>query len=306
MAQHDHSTGLPPVPTWPEVESQVYYPRWFALSIGLFFLVTGVIGFFTIEPIIPPNFPLWIARLATAIYAFLGAVAVEWAIRDMLFPTRIRHAAPGVLPEVPQEPVLYEGSTVHGRLTHELVDRAEGWELRPSPRLLRNDRRFFLGFGIPFTLVFIGLLTWGLHDHIKRGGWVGAAMAATLLALMSGGTAIGLMWMLVKASYRRLGRLTIPRDGGELQLNISEAICSQDLAEGIKWAFQGETKRQQLSIPREMVAAVQLCPWKYASGINDPTATWAVQGLLVLTSPEESIYQRLPLMLTGDFVAPRD
>ena len=34
---------------------------------------------------------------------------------------------------------------------------------------------------------------------------------------------------------------------------------------------------------------------------NDQEATWAVQGLLVLASPAETVYHRLPLMLTANF-----
>jgi hypothetical protein len=33
---------------------------------------------------------------------------------------RVRHAADDVLADVPREPVLWEGSVMHGRLTHEL------------------------------------------------------------------------------------------------------------------------------------------------------------------------------------------
>jgi hypothetical protein len=50
-------------------------------------------------------------------------------------PAHVRHAAPGVLPNVPQEPVVCEGSFVHGRLTHELWEDARGWQFRPAGRL---------------------------------------------------------------------------------------------------------------------------------------------------------------------------
>jgi hypothetical protein len=55
-------------------------------------------------------------------------------------------------------------------------------------------------------------------------------------------------------------------------------------------------------IPRERVVAVQLCPWKYVVGDRGRETTWAVQGLLVRASSEEEAYERLPLLLTSDFL----
>lgn len=111
--------------------------------------------------------------------------------------------------------------------------------------------------------------------------------------------------MLMRAGYRRLSTLTIPGNGNDLELDspIEPNPERIDLAEGLKWVFLAETKRQRLMIPRELLRAVQLCPWKYyVRGGGEGTATWAVQGLLVLGCPEEGVYQRLPIVLTSDFV----
>jgi hypothetical protein len=200
--------------------------------------------------------------------------------------------------------VIHEGAVVHGRLTHELREDAQGLQFRPSERLWRNGSGFLYGFGIPFLVLFAGLVTWAFHDEPKMGGWVTSAILGIFLTTISGGTAFLLIAMIMRASYRRLSRLTIPRDGSDLELDSPEEPNPQktDLAEGLKWVFLGATKRQRLRIPRPLVVAVQLCPWKYVTGSSERQMTWAVQGLLVLASREEAVYRRLPILLTGDSV----
>jgi hypothetical protein len=294
-----------------EVESEVHVPGWWLVFLaGALFLILGIGAFLAIGRNFAPGLPIWIARLSTALFALIGAVPFAHALQLRLRPTRVRHAAPEVLPDVPNEPVPREGSVVHGRLTHELAEAGQGLEFRPAARHWRNDLRFILGFGIPFLTFFAGLLTWEFHDRL---GWVVGAVAAIGLTLLSGGTAGLLIGMILRAGYRRLGRLSIPRDGGDLQLDLPQepdadsAVGlrrddarkhSADLAEGLRWVFLGETKRQQLTIPRNLVAAVQLCPWLYKVGSS---STWAVQGLLVLTLSAGNVRHRLPLFLTSDF-----
>ena len=109
----------------------------------------------------------------------------------------------------------------------------------------------------------------------------------------------------MRSGYRRLSKLTIPRDGSDLELESAATpnVEKTGLIEGLKWVFAGGTEKRRLPIPREMVVAVQLCPWKFAVVRSaDRSTTWGVQGLLVLASPESTEYHRLPLLLTGDFV----
>ena len=118
---------------WQDVDSEVCRPGlWLVLAVGAFFLLMGAIAFFTVIHLVPPGFPVWIARLCTIVFASLGGVCFAWAVGGIISPAHIRHAAASVLPSVPQEPVTREGSVVHGRLTHELTEDASGWQLRPS------------------------------------------------------------------------------------------------------------------------------------------------------------------------------
>jgi hypothetical protein len=294
------------VAAWQEVESTVHCPgRWLALLVGGVFLLAGGMGFVVIGGAVPPGFPFWFSKVFWAIFALLGGVIVAWIIGTTILPAHILHASLDVLPDVPREPVIREGAIVYGRLTHELNEEDQGWQLRPSERLRRNDMGLLFGFGIPFLVLFSGLLAWVFQSQLKIGGWAVSAVCGIALTAISGGTAVLLIGLMMRAGYRRLSWLTIPRDGSDLELDSPEEPNPEkaDWAEGLKWVFLGETKRHRLSIPRELVVAVQLCPWKYVvAGSGGRQITWAVQGLLVLTSPKEGVCHRLPLLLTSDFV----
>jgi hypothetical protein len=200
--------------------------------------------------------------------------------------------------------VICEGSVVHRRLTHELYEDVRGWQFRPSERLWRNDKGLLFGFGIPFMVFFVAITTWSLHNLPQVGGWVAAAFWATCLTAICGGLVFLVIALVLRAGYRRLSWLTIPRNGSDLELDSPEEPNPEkvDLGEGLKWVFLGESKRQRLSIPRELVVAVQLCPWKYVVSSGEQRTTWAVQGLLVLASSKEAVNHRLPILLTSDFV----
>lgn len=295
------------IAAWQEVESAVYCPgRWLALLVGGGFLLTGGVAFVTIGGAVQPGFPFWFAKVFAATFALLGGIIVAPIIGTTIFPTHIRHTSLDWLPNVPREPVICEGAVVHGRLTHQLYENDHGWQFRPSERLWRNDKGLLFGFGIPFLVAFAGLLTWVFHSRLAIGGWAISAICGMLLTSLSGGTAFVLIGMMMRAGYRRLSRLTISRNGSDIELDLPEEpnAAEADLAGALKWTFLGDTKRQRLTIPRELVVAVQLCPWKFVvSGTGGRQSTWAVQGLLVLASCDESSYHRLPLVLTGD-VAP--
>ena len=222
-------------------------------------------------------------------------------MKGICLPSRVRHAAPDVFPNVPKEPVICEGSVVHGRLTHELRETVQGWEFQPVRNSWRNDKRFLLVFGIPFLTLFSAVLTWVLHSQLTIAGWPLAAVCGVFATAICGGSVFLLIGMIIRSGYRRLSTLTIPRSGNYLELELAEAakLENADLAEGLKWLFIGETKRQRLTIPCELVVAVQLCPWKFAVMTE---RSWAVQGLLVLASRDTGVYHRLPILLTSDFV----
>jgi hypothetical protein len=239
------------------------------------------------------------------IFVLAGSIVLALAIRLISLPIKVRHAVFDVLPNVPTEPVICEGSIVHGRLTHELCETAQGWEFRPAGGVWRNDRRFLFGFGIPFLILFSGSLTWVFHSQLNLAGWAVSALYGIIVTAACGGSAFLLIYMIVRSGYRRLSKLAIPRNGNELELESAEVpkLENADLTEGLKWLFVGETKRQRLTIPRGQVVAVQLCPWKFVTaGAGARDTTWAVQGLLVLTFSEKTAYHRLPVLLTGDCV----
>ena len=136
---------------WQEVESEVYRPGLrLGGSVATVFLLAGAIGFLTLGGIVPPGTRYWVVMIGAAALALLGVAMGVATLCVIIWPARVYHTSLDVLPDVPREPLICEGWIVHGRVTHELCEDAQGWQYRPSERLWRNDKRFFFGFGIPF------------------------------------------------------------------------------------------------------------------------------------------------------------
>jgi hypothetical protein len=284
-----------------EVESKVHHP---GTGLGLFgggvFFVVGVVALANVHRIVNPGEYIWVFYLGTGLFAAMGGIVLGATLAKRLRPTRVRHAAADVLPDVAGEPVP-EGSGVYFRLTHELVDDGRGGrQFRPATQAWRYDRNFLLGFGIPFGIFFTGLLTWAFHNRYGF-AWPMAATLAIGAALFCGVVPVTLVGFLMRATYRRLGRLDIPRDGGDLEWTEPADPDFDPAApvKGLRWVSVGDVKRRHVTIPRNQVAAVQLCPWKYKRDDNEMHS--GVQGLLVLTPSAEGVRERIPLFMTGDY-----
>ncbi|MBX3413980.1 MAG: hypothetical protein KF708_14920 [Pirellulales bacterium] len=273
--------------------------------LGALFCGVGVVTYFVVARQLPVGeFSGLLALLAIGAFAVVGGSLLAWSIRAFLAPARVRHADASCFPKIPQEPVAFEGAIVHHRVTHELVADARQWNFVPSERNWRQDKHFLIGFGGGFLLLCAGTWSWIFHSRLQVGGWPVSILAATLITVMVGGTAFFVIGLLMRSGYQRLSRLTIPIGGGDLELNapIPPQQDDTELLAGLQWVFLGKSDRRQLKIPRSLVQGVQICPWKVVVvGTNERTVTWAVQGLLVLATPEEDNVLRLPLLLTGDF-----
>lgn len=289
--------------SWQKIESQVYRPaRWLLFSLGLVFFVTGVIGFVTIGGNAPANM-LWIPKLGAALFALAGAAALASAVASFV-PVDVRHAAADVLREVPSEPVIWEGTVVHQRLKHELVKVVDAWHFRPATSLWRSDLRVMIGFAVTFMAVFAGIASWVAHEDMHIDGWPLAILCGTLATAVFAGSGFLIVIMVMRAGFQQLCRLSIPLNGGDLEFDSAKHPAPHaDLLSGLKSVFQTDSKRHCLTIPRELVSAVQLCPWRYVFNGPDGNETiWAVQGLLVLSAVDNATYYRLPFLLTGDVV----
>lgn len=286
--------------SWNEVESEVHQPaRRFGFWFGGFFLAMAVLLL-----VIPSHPPLF-GAIAAGVIGLIGGASVGWSIVQPMFAASVRHAAPDVLPNVPNEPILREGTFVHGRLTHELVEDVDGWDFRPDSKLWRDSRNFVFGFGIPFSVFFTGLLSWHFHSHLNVRPWPLALLLGTFVTAVCGGSAFALLYMILRGKYRQLDRLSIPRNGGDLKLDVHSTVRPDrpDVSRAYNWLFRGQTEREQLTIPRQSIVAVQLCPWKYVVGTSRRPSiiASAVQGLLVLAPSADEVYPRLPILVTGDF-----
>lgn len=296
------------MPAWREVESEVHFPhRWIVALILITLFGIAAIGMTVLALAPPPNFPPGVAWVGAAVLAAFDAILALSTVPPLMRSVAIRHAAPELLPAIPQEPVLQEFSTAHGRLTHELIEGPSAWEFRPDPKRWRSTKVFLLGFGIPFLIFFAGLLSWVFHSDFIRNSWPLAIVAATFVTAISGGTAFSLISLIIRRSWQRLGRLTIPRNGDDLEFDSAEiptpsGIQAPNLTLALKWLL-GESPRVRTRIATELVRGVQLCPWKLTFGRANHRSTYrVVQGLLVLQRFPEGPCCRVPILLTGDYV----
>jgi hypothetical protein len=300
---------MPSTTAWREVESQIYRPGLWGLLVGSgFFFVVG--GFsFLIPDDAPDGGNLWI------IYSLrLGAIAIgiamlAWAAKCRFYPASIRYADPSVLPNVETGPVIFEGAAVHCVVTHDLVETDDAWKLLPSSRYRRRDKAFLFGVGIPMLLLLCASLTWKVHTdmNIEKEDAQGlfAALGANAPIMVGGAWPIFCFYMMFRCAPRKLSKLIIPKNGSSLELDeLAWPQPQKSGLEWIKWGFlyKGDNRRKRV-IPREILAAVQLCPWTYRNKLSEgPTVGRAVQGVLVLKTPDHGGYQRLPLFLTWDYL----
>ncbi len=292
------------VTVWHEVESEVYIPnRWPAFAVGCLFLFVGTVGGGIAWPSVRPGAWLWGFWSGAILFSVAGAAVVLSSIRRIFWPTRIRHAGPDVLPEVPNEPILFDGLCVHSRLKLKLVETADGWLLEPSRDLSGRDKASLAAAAGVVLTACAGTLSCILHEQ-RVGTWPLCISASITATLLFGVPVMVMIGMLNRLSYRRLSRMHIPRDGDELSLELPESpdVTRTDLKAALNWAFAEDDPHRILVVSRASLRAVQLCPCKYVCGTSGgSTIDWAVQGLIVLqgSSPGESL--RLPLLLTGDF-----
>jgi hypothetical protein len=288
------------VTAWHEVESEVYFPnRWLGFAAGSLFLLVGTVGAGVAWPSVPRGAFLWAFVFGALFFATAGGTVVVSSIRRICWPTRIRHASPEVLPDVPNEPVLLEGLCMHSRLKLKLVENADGWHMEPSRDLSRGDKAILCVAAIVVLTPCAGTISCVFHDeHIAT--WPLSILAGIITTLLIGVPVIVMIGMLNRLSYRRLARISIPRQGNELSLELPEPpdMTRTDLASALKWAVGEEDLHRRLVVPRSLLRAVQLCPCKYVTASNISSA---VQGLLVLEGSAAGQYLRLPLLLTGDF-----
>jgi hypothetical protein len=288
---------MPGPSCWREVESKVHQKGiWLLGFVGAVFLSMGS-GFLIIATAIPTGTGALIVKAFLGIFILTGGSLLASTLKSLCFPHRVLHAADDVLPNVPQEPLVYEGAIVRGRLTHELCENDRGWELKPIEKTCCSDLRFIIFFGIPLLILFVVFWAWLLTIFINL---ILAILVSVLINSLIGGFTFLCIFLLAQTGFQHLCKLTIPRDGSDLEFDSPEMPNFEKMGwvTGLKWFFGSDAARRKLAIPRDMVAAVQLCPWKFKMQCE---VAWAVQGLLMLSSTNGTDYVRLPLLLTGDF-----
>jgi hypothetical protein len=284
------------------VESIVHHPAsWLVLTAGLIFVGGGIFIYVGASRQFSPPWP---GAVFAACFGGLGAIALLAGLNSILLPKRIRHAPLSSLPGVPTGPVVCEYAAFSGWVRYELESTEGGWELRPSARQWREMRWLWIGFGIFCFLGGMAFLSRIFHDRGEF-GWPGAIVLATIAAYVIVGVTWGLIAEMTRAERRRMTTLTYCEARKELMLETPRFRSSKqdEPAFSGAWTVASEGKRQRLVIPRQLVAAVQLCPWKYrVSSHSEESSSWAVQGVLVLKLQPHRGFERVPMLVTNDYV----
>lgn len=280
---------LEPKLRWPEVESRIHRPGlWLAVLGGTIFSCSG--GFLAL--VLPPpgigsDLPHVAKFLFAGAFASVGILLLGIAVYQSM-PTYIRHADSSLFPQLSTEPILQEGAVCLGGSTHQILEQDDAWLFRPDPAMQRGAQAFVIWFGVPFCIGFSALLAWVFHGD-NNTSWFSAIVAASAVTAVCGGSALCLMWWIMRLQFQTLASVTIPKSADPLEIELPKLPASP---------FQAG-QHQRLRIPREELLAVQLCPCLYALS-NDKT--WGIQGLLVVAGPDAQEPRRIPILLNGDFV----
>lgn len=228
---------------------------------------------------------------------------VDWVLASF----SVRHAGPEVLADVPREPVIREGSFVTGRVPYKLIEESDGWEYRPNVGRMESTRLAAWGLMVPLVMMLSVMASVFLHEGMRDKGmsWPVAIAGGIALGFLGGGFGILLFRGILKMQYELLCRLRIPREGGDLELDLPKEPKEPAVTrmEALKWAF-GTWPREVMRIPRSSVRGVQLCFWRFKMRAQLETSiTFGVQGVLALREGEEGEYVRVPILLTADFAA---
>ncbi len=190
------------LPSWRKVESKVHQEGiWLIFVVGAVLFSMGSAGYLAFADAVQPGMDTWIVRAFLGIFILIGGFLLASALKSLCFPHRVRHAADDVLPDVPQEPLIFDGAIVRGRLTHELCENDHGWELKPAERMWRNDLRFLILFGVPFLIFFAVFWAWLLSQFVSLFLAASGGIAVTTLC---GGVAFIGIFFLMRSGSRHL------------------------------------------------------------------------------------------------------
>jgi hypothetical protein len=160
-----------PAPSWPTTESTLFLPGLRTFLVAGMLLATVGIG---ASVAIWPRFLIDWRRAGSVsqlwreqspwpvVWPILGFAAI-WGVGVLVALALIsnrpfRHAAPGVLPDVPSGPVNAPGGTAHGRITHVLLPAENGWCLGPCPDLYRRTPLYMRVFMLFVAALMIAMM----------------------------------------------------------------------------------------------------------------------------------------------------
>ena len=250
---------------WPETQSLLPSQRWVPVVVGVMFCATGLCVWVMLplilasQPQPSPHASLVCAVLGISLIA-IGISAFVWAASGSRHKP-FRHATNDVLPEVPREPVLADGTMFFGSPRHRLVQDDGAWRFEPDPERARRQRRIILWLGLPLALVMeVVTVTGLLPADLGSWRWALHLLIALAVAGVMAFSHLLMTWM-TTAMERQIPTLTIPDGGGDLVFaRPGPSPLMLKLAKRFRSTVPPPVMADDtVIIPRSAVLAVQLC-----------------------------------------------
>jgi hypothetical protein len=165
----------------------------------------------------------------------IGLAAIAWDVIRRRRP--LRAAGPGVLPEVPTEPVNDTRRVAHAHVRHEIKSTDTGWSLVPRHRAI-NRTSLLVTAWIGLTVVGVNALLWsvGPDDQQRQKWWVTAA------SVMAGIGMTAVVWFVTRDSNRRARRMDVDLQQRTVHIDAERTV------------------------PLDDVVAIQICPLRIKIG----------------------------------------
>jgi hypothetical protein len=281
-------------PAWPEKESPLTSSSevktfWWSLAVfftGIFVLILMVL--FQIYLYLPPAGP--VAMILCCFVVFVTSTLVFDHGSDALWPQSIRHAADGVLSDVPNEPLIQEGAYMHSKIRYELINNESNIIFRPIPGLAQSQKNAGNWFLLVFSIIFLPVFSCGLHLSPMQMPPLIAVTATVILMSLTIGPLLAMFYFTTNLFTSQFTTLIVPASGPFAELDVALPLSAPSF----------KTNRQTVSVPRDQIAALQLCPYSFPCGDGRYDG---LQGLLVQKSPNSAGYQRYVLLNCSDKIA---
>lgn len=236
-------------------------------------------------------------NLVTAVISFVivivGLLLTIFGLRRIYHPIYVQHASDQDLLEIPRDAILHGNEVLQSSLSLELVKLDNDWTIRPSPSILKRDLLFINAFGSFMFILSFGLILFVLKKEVGLGWFISGVGAIAAPSLCLGTVLVGVKKSMLN-DFQKPPVLVIPNDKQDIFLKFKDL----NIASLSPFIVLSDAGFKEITLAKESIKAIQLCP-RFRAESEGPQRY--VQILLVFEDGDK--YHRVPLLLTGDFVA---